>query len=125
MDGLQPVSYSTGNPQINVFFHLFEAGRDTHGYKFSSWQNDQFQPQQPAADLQTQDIASTRLTPDEVPERAEGATLIVAEEAPVTWGLPTYRARLLLEGMTYFDGRIQCPAGTPPFRLDGTWTRTY
>lgn len=125
MDGLQPTSYSADSPRINFQFRLFVDGNDVAGYLFSSFQMDQFQPEHTPGELKVLEIAVTRSTVDDIPGHETGATLVVVEELPVTWGLPHYRMRFFLDGFVVFEGVVEVPTGTPPFRLDGFWHQTF
>lgn len=88
MDGLQPSGFSTNNPQINFQFHLVSNGNQTAGYIFKSWQNDQFQPQNPSSALVAFDVAVTRSSVDEIPDRVDDAEVTVGDSIS-TWGIAT------------------------------------
>lgn len=125
MDGLQPDSYSTGNPQINFQFHLLLDDQQVAGYLFKSWDIDTFQPQNPYSALVAYDITSTRTAVDEVPDRSGDATLVVGDTIS-TWGMATKNPlKLFLDGFLFFEGWVDAENGIVPTQLSGTWTQTF
>jgi hypothetical protein len=126
MEGLQPTSYSTGNPQINIQFRLIVNGSDVAGYLFKSWDVDAFQPQEPYSELITESIDYTRVSAEPSLEREDDAQVVIGGDSVTTWGVATRNPfRLSLGGYRVFEGWVDAARGCPGVVLSGTWSRTY
>lgn len=124
MDGLQPIFFSTGNPQINFQFKLLLGGQDIARYFFKCFDLDAFQPQQPFSNLSTQQIITTQFSEGDIPDRVEDAQLVIGDSISTIGVVTRNQMQLRLNGFIFFDGWIDAAAGCPSATLSGTWTRT-
>lgn len=114
-------SVSVNNPNDIWFqFHfLDDAGNQTAGFGFRSWEDHGFsQSSAISSVLQKGDWAF-------IPVHENDAVLMTVTTVPVTWATTNYVVRLILRGVMTWEWYAGFENPIFPFYPDGSWVQTF